>query len=219
MQTSQNKIGLSLSGGGYRAAAFHLGTLKKLNELNILSEVDVISTISGGSIAGAYYCLKKDSFKTFEEELYTGLQKNDVLKIIFKSWIFLRTILFALLFIVPAIWLLFTPYPWLFPIVMLIFFVLLIKFQFYIFPVSKVIAKAYDKFYYKNATLGNLPSSPVLVIGSTNLQTARPFSFSKIWMQDSTYQYLKDDKGQVVPVEFSSAHYPLPLACPWLLRR
>ena len=54
------KIGLALSGGGYRAAAFHLGVLKKLKELNILDKIDIISTVSGGSIIGAYYLLNKD---------------------------------------------------------------------------------------------------------------------------------------------------------------
>jgi NTE family protein len=54
----KNSIGIALSGGGFRAAAFHLGTLNKLQELGVLSEARVISSISGGSIAGAYYGLK-----------------------------------------------------------------------------------------------------------------------------------------------------------------
>ena len=48
-------LGLALSGGGFRATAFHLGTLKRLRELGLLQKVDVISTVSGGSIAGAYW--------------------------------------------------------------------------------------------------------------------------------------------------------------------
>lgn len=51
------KIGLALSGGGYRAAAFHVGTLRAFHKLGILEKVDVISTISGGSITGSCYCL------------------------------------------------------------------------------------------------------------------------------------------------------------------
>ena len=43
-------IGLSLSGGGSRAVAFHLGTLRALEDLNLLDEVDVISGVSGGSV-------------------------------------------------------------------------------------------------------------------------------------------------------------------------
>ncbi len=44
------RIGLSLSGGGSRAVAFHLGTLRALEDLQLLDEVDVISGVSGGSL-------------------------------------------------------------------------------------------------------------------------------------------------------------------------
>ena len=43
-------IGLSLSGGGSRAVAFHLGTLRALDDLDLLDEVNVISGVSGGSV-------------------------------------------------------------------------------------------------------------------------------------------------------------------------
>jgi NTE family protein len=47
-------IALCLSGGGFRAALFHLGALRRLNELGILSTVDTISSVSGGSIIAAH---------------------------------------------------------------------------------------------------------------------------------------------------------------------
>src|ERR671921_930166 len=47
-------VALCLSGGGFRAALFHLGALRRLNELGILSQVDVISSVSGGSIFAAH---------------------------------------------------------------------------------------------------------------------------------------------------------------------
>src|SRR5512146_2925253 len=54
------KIGLALSGGGFRAAFFHVGVLARLAELEILPKVEVISAVSGGSIVGAtYYLLLK----------------------------------------------------------------------------------------------------------------------------------------------------------------
>jgi NTE family protein len=43
-------IALSLSGGGYRAMLFHLGTLWRLNELGYLPKLDRVSSVSGGSI-------------------------------------------------------------------------------------------------------------------------------------------------------------------------
>ncbi len=45
---------LCLSGGGYRAALFDLGAMRRLNELGILSTVDTITSVSGGSIAAAF---------------------------------------------------------------------------------------------------------------------------------------------------------------------
>ncbi len=45
---------LCLSGGGFRAALFHLGALRRLNELGVLAQVDTISAVSGGSILAAF---------------------------------------------------------------------------------------------------------------------------------------------------------------------
>ncbi len=65
---------LSFSGGGSRAAALAYGVLKELRDTAIqrnghsyqlLDEVDVISSVSGGSFTAAYYGLHGD--KTFEE--------------------------------------------------------------------------------------------------------------------------------------------------------
>lgn len=51
-------IGLALSGGGFRASAFHLGVLKRLEELNILPLINTMSVVSGGAITGGLYALK-----------------------------------------------------------------------------------------------------------------------------------------------------------------
>jgi NTE family protein len=52
---SAAKIGLALSGGGFRAALFHVGLLARLAELGLLRRVEVVSSVSGGSIIGALY--------------------------------------------------------------------------------------------------------------------------------------------------------------------
>lgn len=52
------RIGLALSGGGFRASLFHVGVLARLAELDILRHVEVISCVSGGSIIGAHYYLE-----------------------------------------------------------------------------------------------------------------------------------------------------------------
>ena len=52
------RIGLALSGGGFRAAAYHLGVLKRLEEFGVLASIEALSTVSGGSITGALYALR-----------------------------------------------------------------------------------------------------------------------------------------------------------------
>lgn len=52
------KVGLALSGGGFRAALFHAGVLARLAELDLLRHVEVLSCVSGGSILGALYYLE-----------------------------------------------------------------------------------------------------------------------------------------------------------------
>ena len=46
-------IALCMSGGGSRAALFHLGALRRLNELGVLSQVKTFTSVSGGSIIAA----------------------------------------------------------------------------------------------------------------------------------------------------------------------
>ncbi len=51
-------IGLAISGGGSRAANFGAAVMLELQELGVLQKVDVIASVSGGSIAAAYYALQ-----------------------------------------------------------------------------------------------------------------------------------------------------------------
>lgn len=48
----ERRLGLALSGGGFRAAAFHLGVMRQLQTLGLLDKLDLLSCVSGGSIAG-----------------------------------------------------------------------------------------------------------------------------------------------------------------------
>src|SRR5688572_24527756 len=54
-RASRRGTGLCLSGGGFRATLFHLGALRRLNELGLLTRRDfrTVSSVSGGSIAAA----------------------------------------------------------------------------------------------------------------------------------------------------------------------
>lgn len=66
------KLGLALSGGGLRAAFFHVGVLAQMAVLGLLRHVEVISTVSGGSIIGAlYYLHVKQLLETKADEEIT----------------------------------------------------------------------------------------------------------------------------------------------------
>jgi NTE family protein len=206
MSEVKKRLGLSLSGGGYRASAFHLGTLKKLQEMNILNKVDVLSTISGGSITGAAWCLHEGDYQSFHDEMIRKITTKNVIGYIFTSWVFIRTLLFLLLFIGGGLWLSFTPYAYLVFPVLILFFLLLFKYQFAIFPVSDVIESAYNSFFYQGRTLKDLKEKPVLAVGSSNLETGRPFTFSRLRMSDSMYS----DKGKYnPPIYFKPEQFPV----------
>src|SRR5882672_4606382 len=53
----RDKLGVALSGGGFRASLFHLGVLRRMAELDVLRDVETLSTVSGGSIIGALYVM------------------------------------------------------------------------------------------------------------------------------------------------------------------
>ena len=54
---ARHKLGLALAGGGFRASLFHVGVLRRLAELDLLRYVEVLSTVSGGSVVGALYLM------------------------------------------------------------------------------------------------------------------------------------------------------------------
>jgi NTE family protein len=51
---ARSGVALCLSGGGFRASLFHLGGLRRLNELGVLGSVDTLTSVSGGSIFSAF---------------------------------------------------------------------------------------------------------------------------------------------------------------------
>ena len=63
-------IALSLSGGGFRAAGFHLGVLTALQRVSLLPQVRVLSTASGGSLVGARWLLGLARKEPFEQTHY-----------------------------------------------------------------------------------------------------------------------------------------------------
>ncbi|MGA2529811.1 MAG: patatin-like phospholipase family protein [Acidimicrobiales bacterium] len=75
---SKQRIGLALSGGGFRATCFGLGCLRALHDQDLLEQVTVISGVSGGSVLTALYAYGPADFDEFNslvvEQLRKGLQ-------------------------------------------------------------------------------------------------------------------------------------------------
>lgn len=108
------KLGLALSGGGFRASLFHLGVLAYLAERDALRQVEVLSCVSGGSIIGAHYYLKVrqllktrpqkgageitqtdylDLVRDLEEKFLAGVQRNIRCRVFGSVWANLRAFL------------------------------------------------------------------------------------------------------------------------------
>jgi NTE family protein len=72
------RIGLALSGGGFRAAVFHLGVLRYLAEQDLLEQVTQVSSVSGGSlVTGAIFSSaggRWPSSREFLETVYPSVR-------------------------------------------------------------------------------------------------------------------------------------------------
>lgn len=112
LESWRGKVGLALSGGGFRAALFHLGVLARLAECDVLRSVETLSTVSGGSILGAHYYLelrqllqeKPDAELTREDYIalvrrlmdasFAGIQKNLRVRVLTNLWANLKMAFF-----------------------------------------------------------------------------------------------------------------------------
>jgi predicted acylesterase/phospholipase RssA len=89
--SDRNFVIVTLSGGGTRAAAFAYGALRQLEEtpvghsgFSLLDEVDVISSVSGGSFAAGYYGAHgKEAFlRSFPDDvLYRKIERDLILRL------------------------------------------------------------------------------------------------------------------------------------------
>ena len=78
-----SRIGLCLSGGGYRAAAFHLGALAYLERCGAVDAIRTLSTVSGGTFTGARWALSRAEgrgFAAFFDAYYEDLEDTDLVR-------------------------------------------------------------------------------------------------------------------------------------------
>src|SRR6476659_3369659 len=85
---------LCLSGGGFRATLYHLGVISALRDIDLLSGVKEIFSVSGGSIVAAHLLLnwKKynsksgDEFRQIAGELIAFI-RSDVRGRLIRRWV------------------------------------------------------------------------------------------------------------------------------------
>lgn len=73
---NEPRIGLALSGGGFRATAFGLGCLRALHDRDLLRHVRVVSGISGGSLLAAMWAYGPESFDEFDDTVTSLLRQG-----------------------------------------------------------------------------------------------------------------------------------------------
>ena len=91
---------LCLSGGGFRATIFHAGTIAALRAMNLLSDIENIVSVSGGSIAAAHVNLNSDEYHHLDADVFL-LKLRELLEItsldvrgrIVRRWLLLGSIL------------------------------------------------------------------------------------------------------------------------------
>lgn len=171
-------IGLALSGGGFRAMLFHAGSLLRLNELGLLSKVDRVASVSGGSITAGLLAAAWDklgppepdgSFARFRELVLDPLvgfshEKLDVMN--------------ALTGLLP-----FT-------------------------SASEEVAESYDDLLFKGVTLQDIPDQPRFVFCATNLQTGVLWRFSKPYAGDYVIGFIPSPTIRLAEAVAASSAFP-----------
>ncbi|OLF71889.1 hypothetical protein AWH62_12195 [Maricaulis sp. W15] len=174
----QDGIALCLSGGGYRAALFHLGAIWFLNEAGMLPNLDRITSVSGGAITAARLGLV---WKDLQFDPKTQVASNFhelVAKPILR---FTRTTVdlpgsLAMRFSLRYI---FNPYRF-----------------------------ALDRILLKGASLQDLPQEPRFVFNATNVQSGAVWRFMKPRMRDWRVGDVPEPKTRLSFAVMASSAYP-----------
>ena len=216
------KIGLALSGGGSRAIAFHLGCLRALNRLGLLDRVEVLSTVSGGSVIGAYFHAHLyghiGDFASFETNIRALLARGLVGPMCRKLFSLLGIKVAAAFAVVGIVALGVT------------FIKTLIKVARWITP--RTLAAHFERFevrsplhrfasrttlleavlndlLFKESCLSDLPAQPHLVINATELRTGSAFRFGTKESGSWRWGKLHHNNASVAHAVAASAAYPL----------
>jgi NTE family protein len=217
-ETVPQKIGLALSGGGSRAIAFHLCCLRALNRLGLLDRVAVLSTVSGGSVIGAYFHAHQGDFPSFEAKirdvLAQGLVKPMRRKFFGVLGIKIVAAFMVIAFVAACVALikllarglsLITP-RW----ISSHWERLDVRSPLHRFASrTTLLEAALDEVLFKGACLTELPRQPHLVVNATELRTGSAFRFGTLESGSWRWGKLHRNAVSVAHAVAASAAYPL----------
>jgi len=173
-------IGIALSGGGVRAAAFHAGVLRYLAEQGLLEKVVHVSSVSGGSlfvgIVFQHGNYKWPSSEAYLQEVFPHIRKTLTTQSLQCS-AFLR--------------LMFNPFNWRF-----------------ILSRANVLAQAIHSAWDIKQPLSALPSAPVWSINCTTGETGRRYRFKNGTMGDYELGYADVNNFDIARAMAISAAFP-----------
>lgn len=149
LSTQAQQIGLALSGGGVRAAAFHAGVLYWLAEQGKLEEINHVSSVSGGSLFTGL---------VFHVSEYQWPTSDHYLRIVYPR---IKEILTQTSLQGDAVCrLMLNPLNWRF-----------------LLSRANVLAQSIEKLWGIRGTLGQLPQKPIWSINGTTAENGKRFRF------------------------------------------
>ena len=209
---------MALSGGGSRAIAFHLGCLRALNQLGLLDRVAVLSTVSGGSVIGAYFHAHRGDFASFEAKIRALLAQGLVAPMRRKLFSALGIKVAAAFIVVGTVALGVALIKTLLKIVSLVtprslaahFERFDIRSPLHRFASrTTLLEAALDELLFNGASLNDLPAQPHLVINATELRTGSAFRFGTMESGSWRWGKLHRNDVSVAHAVAASAAYPL----------
>jgi NTE family protein len=166
---------------------FHVGALWRLNELGWLPKLARVSSVSGGSITAGMLGLRWGSLTFSADGVASDFDAQLVRPI---RAVAAKTIdVWAVLagILIPGR------------------------------SVSEMVARAYRRDLFADATLQSLPAAPRFVINATNLQTGVLWRFSKPYMADYTIGMIPDPTVELAVAVAASSAFP-PILSPLKLK-
>lgn len=170
---------LCLSGGGYRAMLFHVGTLWRFNEAGYLPTLDRISCVSGGSITGALLGMNWSKLAFDGNRVGQGFEKHVVgpIRGLADKTIDDASVIGGIL--MPGT------------------------------SISDRVIAAYRKHLFGNATLQDLPPDPPrIILNATNVQTGSLWRFMRPAMRDWRVGQVKNPKIELAVAVAASSAFP-----------